>query len=61
MTQLHNPVQKIVKLKEDFLAKEVHHVNDIVFMVGKGGPIIFYELEQGAVRVNLGKLSSREE
>lgn len=61
MAQLHNPVQKIVKLKEDFLAKEVHHVNDIVFMVGEGGPIIFYELEQGAVRVNLGKLSSRED
>ena len=30
-------------------------------MVGKGGPIIFYELEQGAVRVNLGKLRSRED
>lgn len=28
---------------------------------GKGGPIIFYELEQGAVRVNLGKLRSRED
>ena len=60
MAQLHNPVQKIVKLK-DFLAKEVHHVNDIVFMVGKGGPIIFYELEQGAMRVNLGKLHSQED
>ncbi|PFX21756.1 hypothetical protein AWC38_SpisGene13751 [Stylophora pistillata] len=61
MAQLHNAVQKTVKLKEDSLAKEVHHVNDIVFMVGKGGPIIFYELEQGAVRVNLGKLRSRED
>ena len=60
MAQLHNPVQKIVKLK-DFLAKEVHHVNDIVFMIGKGGPIIFYELEQGALRVNLGKLRSQED
>ena len=61
MAQLHNPIQKIVKLKEDLFAKEVHHVNNIVFMVGKGGPVIFLELEPGAVRVNLGKLRSRED
>ena len=61
MAQLHNPVQKIVKLKDELQAKEVHHVNNIVFMVAKGGPIIFHELETGAVRVNLSKLRSRED
>lgn len=39
---------------------EVHHVNGIVFMVAKGGPIIFHELATGAVHVNLSKLCARE-
>ena len=41
MAQLHNPVQKIVKLKDELKAKEVHHVDGIVFMVAKGGLLFF--------------------
>lgn len=43
-------------MKDELLVKEVYYVDGIVFMVVKGGFIIFYELEIGVVRVNLFKL-----
>ena len=52
-------VRNNLRCKHQFVLKHWEHK-----MVGKGGkrgPIIFYELEQGAVRVNLGKLRSRED
>lgn len=61
VAQLHNPVQKIVKLKDELPATEVHPVDGVVSMVAKGGPIIFHELETGAVHVNLSKLRSRDD
>lgn len=48
-------------MKDELKVKEVYYVDGIVFMVVKGGFIIFYELEIGVVRVNLFKLRLRED
>ena len=59
IAQLHHLVEKIVKLKDELQAKEVHHVSGTIYG-GKGRPITFHELETGAVHVNLSTLHSRD-
>ena len=43
MAQLQNPVQKIVKLKQDFLAKEVKSTTSMTLYswLGKEAPLFF--------------------
>ena len=41
MSHLHNPIQKVVKLRDKLQAKEVDHVDGIVCIVVKGVLLFF--------------------
>ena len=61
IAQLHNPVQKITMLLKDIEATKVHCQENVVFLVSMRGPIVIYELENGAVTLNLAKVRKKEE
>ena len=61
IAQLHTPIQKITMLRKDQEATTFHRQENIVFLVSMRGPIVIYELENGAVTLNLATFRKKEE